>query len=49
MACHVYDNTYCKVPTIACYDVPNNFLENLNALMQENDALNVNLKGFMAV
>jgi hypothetical protein len=21
MACHVYDNTYCKVPTIACCDV----------------------------
>jgi hypothetical protein len=55
MACHVYDNRYCKVLTIACCDMQSEdgatqvlFWENLNAVMAENGVPNVNFKGFMA-
>ena len=55
LACHVYDSKYCKVLTIACYDIQFEdgvaqtlFWENLNSVMSENRVLNNNFKGFMA-
>jgi hypothetical protein len=56
MTCHVYNNPYCKVLTIACCDMQSEdgatqifFWENLNFVMAENSVPNVlNFKGFMA-
>ena len=55
MTCHVYDNRYCKVLTIACCDMQSEdgatqilLWENLNYVMAENGLPNVNFKGFKA-
>ena len=55
MTCHVYENRYCKVLTIACCDMQSEdgaaqifFWENLNFVIAENGVSNVKLKGFMA-
>jgi hypothetical protein len=55
MACHIYDAAYCKVMTIAIYDMQ---LEDTkgqcimwrepNDLMAKNSIENTNFKGFMA-
>ena len=52
---HVYDSKYYKVLTIACCDMQSKdgsihtiFWENLNSIMAENGASNMNFKGFMA-
>ena len=55
MAFHVYDNKYCKVMTIAIYDMQFEdaeahelFWMQLNIVMGKNRVDNVNFKGFMA-
>lgn len=56
MPCYVYDNTYCKVLTIACCDMQYEdalaqtlLWKNLNAWIQANDVLYMNFKGFMCI
>ena len=55
MACHVYDNQYCKILTIAYYDMQSKdgaiqtfFWKYLNVVMIMNGVPNVDFKGFMA-
>ena len=55
MACHVYDSTYCRVMIIAScdmqsedYDAQIVFWKNLNVVMERNDIVKPNFKGFMA-
>ena len=54
MACHVYDATYCKVMTIAIYDMQSEdttaqciMWRELNDLMAKNSIENTNFKGIM--
>jgi len=54
MACHVYDNSYCRVMTIALCDMQLEDVaaqcvlwRNLNAIMARHGVTNTNFKGFM--
>lgn len=54
MACHVYENKYCDMMTIAFCDMQSEdgkaqeqFGNNLNQVIIENGISNTNFKGFM--
>jgi hypothetical protein len=55
MVCHVYDSTYCRVMTIASYDMQSEdseaqivFWKNMNVVMERNGVVEPNFKGFIA-
>ena len=54
LACHVYNSKYCKVLTIACFDMQFQdgtahtfFWKNLNIVIAYNGVSVVNFKGIM--
>ena len=55
MACHVYNSSYCRVMTIACFDMQSEdctaqivFWQNLNLVLARSGVPKTNFKGFMA-